>query len=153
MTQLLDTTTDSANKETITGNEAAANNEATGSNESTANDEATTSSQTTTKNATSKTHAKVNEYVNLPKCRSDMAPGPPPAALLEPMLQENLGRFVIFPIKHAQLWKMFKKAQASFWTSEEIDLANDMVDYEKLSKDEQHFIKHVLWHFSPRQTA
>ena len=77
-----------------------------------------------------------------------MAPEPHPIDLLEPMLQENSGRFVIFPIKHAALWKMFKKAQASFWTSEEIDLANDMVDYQKLSKDEQHFIKHVLAFFA-----
>ena len=40
----------------------------------------------------------------------------------EPMLQENASRFVIFPIKHHDLWLMFKKAQASFWTAEEIEL-------------------------------
>ena len=48
---------------------------------------------------------------------------PHPDDLAEPMLQENASRFVIFPIKHHDLWLMFKKAQASFWTAEEIDLA------------------------------
>jgi ribonucleoside-diphosphate reductase subunit M2 len=60
----------------------------------------------------------------------------------EPMLQENASRFVIFPIKHHDLWLMFKKSQASFWTAEEIDLANDMNDWEGLKPDEQFFIKH-----------
>ena len=73
---------------------------------------------------------------------------PHPDDLAEPMLQENASRFVIFPIKHKDLWLMFKKAQASFWTAEEIDLANDMNDWEKLQPDEQFFIKHVLAFFA-----
>jgi ribonucleoside-diphosphate reductase beta chain len=77
-----------------------------------------------------------------------MALTPHPDDLNEPMLQENASRFVIFPIKHDNLWLMFKKAQASFWTAEEIDLANDLNDWEKLSNDEQYFIKHVLAFFA-----
>ncbi len=73
---------------------------------------------------------------------------PHPDDLAEPMLQENASRFVIFPIKHKELWLMFKKAQASFWTAEEIDLANDLRDWEGLQPDEQHFIKHVLAFFA-----
>ena len=66
----------------------------------------------------------------------------------EPMLQESASRFVIFPIKHDDLWLMFKKAQASFWTAEEVDLAHDQKDWDSLSKDEQFFIKHVLAFFA-----
>ena len=73
---------------------------------------------------------------------------PHPADLAEPMLQENPSRFVIFPIKHKELWLMFKKAQASFWTAEEIDLAQDARDWESLAEPEQHFIKHVLAFFA-----
>ena len=41
----------------------------------------------------------------------------------EPLLQENPNRFVIFPIKYHEIWKMYKKQEASFWTTEEIDLS------------------------------
>ena len=41
----------------------------------------------------------------------------------EPILQSNKQRFVLFPIKHPRVWEMYKKAEASFWTAEEIDLA------------------------------
>jgi ribonucleoside-diphosphate reductase beta chain len=61
---------------------------------------------------------------------------------------ENPHRFVLFPIKHAEIWKMYKKAEASFWTAEEIDLGADLADWEKLSENEQHFIKHVLAFFA-----
>ena len=66
----------------------------------------------------------------------------------EPMLQPNPGRFVIFPIKEPEMWVMYKKAEASFWTAEEVDLANDDVDWDKLTSNEQHFIKHVLAFFA-----
>ena len=46
-----------------------------------------------------------------------------PVDMAEPMLRENKQRFVLFPIKHPQVWEMYKKAEASFWTAEEIDLA------------------------------
>ena len=64
------------------------------------------------------------------------------------MLQENLDRFVLFPIEHDDIWGMYKQHAASFWTAEEIDLAEDMKDWEQLNKDEQHFLKHVLAFFA-----
>jgi len=67
----------------------------------------------------------------------------------EPMLQPSRNRFVIFPIQHTPLWEMYKKAEASFWTAEEVDLAHDDVDWKtKLTKDERHFIAHVLAFFA-----
>ncbi|WP_068471225.1 ribonucleoside-diphosphate reductase small subunit [Candidatus Protochlamydia phocaeensis] len=68
---------------------------------------------------------------------------------VEPLLQENKDRFVLFPIKHPAIWSMYKKAEASFWTAEEIDLSADIQDWEhKLNADEKHFIKHVLAFFA-----
>ena len=67
---------------------------------------------------------------------------------VEPILQENKDRFVLFPIKHDAVWKMYKQHEASFWTAEEIDLSSDIADWEKLNDDERHFIKHVLAFFA-----
>jgi ribonucleoside-diphosphate reductase beta chain len=68
---------------------------------------------------------------------------------VEPILQENKDRFVLFPIKHNDIWEMYKKAEASFWTAEEIDLSSDQTDWtSKLNDDERHFIKHVLAFFA-----
>ncbi len=68
---------------------------------------------------------------------------------MEPILQENKNRFVLFPIQHDDIWAFYKKAEASFWTAEEIDLAPDLVDWEnKLNDNERHFIKHVLAFFA-----
>ncbi len=67
----------------------------------------------------------------------------------EPILQENKDRFVLFPIKHPSIWEMYKKAEASFWTAEEIDLSADVTDWKtKLTDDEKYFIKHVLAFFA-----
>jgi ribonucleoside-diphosphate reductase beta chain len=67
----------------------------------------------------------------------------------EPILQENPNRFVLFTIQHHEIWKMYKQAEASFWTAEEIDLQQDLTDWEnKLNDDEKHFIKHVLAFFA-----
>ncbi len=67
----------------------------------------------------------------------------------ESILKENKDRFVLFPIKHREIWEMYKKAEASFWTAEEIDLNPDLQDWEnKLNDDEKHFIKHVLAFFA-----
>ena len=49
----------------------------------------------------------------------------------EPILQENKDRFVLFPIQHREIWEMYKKAEASFWTAEEIDLSPDLLDWER----------------------
>ena len=66
----------------------------------------------------------------------------------EPLLDESKDRFVLFPIKYGDIWEMYKKAMASFWTAEEIDLQQDLIDWKKLNNDEQHFIKHILAFFS-----
>jgi len=66
----------------------------------------------------------------------------------EPLLMENPNRFVLFPIEHPDVFAMAKKAIAVFWTPEEIDLAKDMKDWEKLDANTQHFIKHILGFFA-----
>ncbi|MGV3524961.1 MAG: ribonucleoside-diphosphate reductase small subunit [Candidatus Sericytochromatia bacterium] len=67
----------------------------------------------------------------------------------EPILAPNKERFVLFPIKHREMWEMYKKAEASFWTTEEIDLSSDQQDWDlRLNADEKHFIKHVLAFFA-----
>lgn len=67
----------------------------------------------------------------------------------EPILQENSQRFVLFPIKYHEIWQMYKKAEASFWTAEEIDLSKDLHDWNKrLNDDERFFISHVLAFFA-----
>ncbi len=66
----------------------------------------------------------------------------------EQLLKENDNRFVIFPIKYDDIWKMYKLAVSSFWTAEEIDLGKDLDDWNKLSENEQYFIKHVLAFFA-----
>jgi len=66
----------------------------------------------------------------------------------EVLLEENKDRFVLFPIKYPRIWEMYKKAEQSFWTAEEIDLHADLKDWERLNKDEKHFIKHVLAFFA-----
>ena len=67
----------------------------------------------------------------------------------EPILEENKNRFVLFPIKHQDIWEWYKKQEASFWTVEEIDLEADIKDWNtKLNPDEQYFIKHILAFFA-----
>lgn len=69
--------------------------------------------------------------------------------MIEPILKENPDRFVLFPIVHDDIWRMYKQSEASFWTAEEIDLQQDLIDWEtKLTNDEKHFIKHVLAFFA-----
>jgi len=67
---------------------------------------------------------------------------------MEPILQENKNRFVLFPIVHDDIWNFYKRAEASFWTAEEIDLSQDLTDWGQLNDDERHFIKHVLAFFA-----
>merc|ERR1719443_1308805 len=66
----------------------------------------------------------------------------------DPLLKENPHRFVMFPIQYHEVWEMYKKHEASFWTAEEIDLRLDINDWEKLNDSERHFIKHVLAFFA-----
>lgn len=66
----------------------------------------------------------------------------------EPILKENKDRFVLFPIQQNDIWQFYKKAEASFWTAEEIDLSQDLKDWANLNDGERHFIKHVLAFFA-----
>ncbi|NBP56400.1 ribonucleoside-diphosphate reductase [bacterium] len=67
----------------------------------------------------------------------------------EHILQENPERFVLFPLKYHDIWEMYKKAEHSFWTAEEIDLVQDLTDWnEKLNDNEKHYIKNVLAFFA-----
>ena len=67
---------------------------------------------------------------------------------IEPMLLPTLNRFTVFPIQHENLWTLYKQAQMSNWTAEEVDLSRDMDDWNKLSENEQHFIKMILAFFA-----
>jgi len=67
---------------------------------------------------------------------------------VELLLRPNPGRFVIFPIKYQDIWMFYKKAEASFWTVEEVDLSKDMSDWERLKPEERDFICHVLAFFA-----
>ena len=66
----------------------------------------------------------------------------------EPMLLPTLSRFTVFPIEHENLWTLYKKAQMSNWTAEEIDFSKDMDDWNELSDNEKHFIKYILAFFA-----
>ncbi len=66
----------------------------------------------------------------------------------EPILKENKNRFVLFPIDHHDIWEFYKKEEASFWTAEEIDLSQDLKDWERLNEGEKHFVSHVLAFFA-----
>jgi ribonucleoside-diphosphate reductase beta chain len=68
--------------------------------------------------------------------------------LEEPILRENKDRFVLFPIQQHDIWKFYKQAEASFWTAEEIDLSQDLSDWNNLNDGERHFITHVLAFFA-----
>merc|ERR1719325_500779 len=54
----------------------------------------------------------------------------------------------MFPIQHTEIWDMYKKHEASFWTAEEVDLSSDNKDWERLSNSERHFVKHILAFFA-----
>jgi len=67
---------------------------------------------------------------------------------IEPILREDDSRYVMFPVKHGDVWKMYKKQVDSFWRVEEIDLSKDLGDWDRLTTDEQHFISKVLAFFA-----
>lgn len=69
--------------------------------------------------------------------------------MIEKILEENKGRFVLFPIEHNDIWNYYKQQEACFWTAEEIDLGQDITDWEnKLNDDEKYFVKNVLAFFA-----
>lgn len=67
---------------------------------------------------------------------------------LEPLLRENPKRFVLFPIEYPDIWEKYKEAEASFWTTDEVDLSRDLDQWNDLTDTERHFIKHVLAFFA-----
>ena len=67
---------------------------------------------------------------------------------VEPLLQEDDNRYVMFPIKYQNIWEMYKKQEFSFWRAEEVDLSKDKKFWEQLSSEEQHFIKMILAFFA-----
>jgi len=69
-------------------------------------------------------------------------------ALPEPLLDANPNRFCAFPIQYQSIWEMYKKAEASFWTVEEIDLGSDQKDWDSLKNSEKFFISHILAFFA-----
>lgn len=66
----------------------------------------------------------------------------------EPILLPTLKRFTVFPIEYDNLWSLYKKAQMSNWTAEEVDVSNDMEGWKSLSDNERHFIKYILAFFA-----
>ncbi|KAL2752569.1 hypothetical protein ACRALDRAFT_2112886 [Sodiomyces alcalophilus JCM 7366] len=89
--------------------------------------------------------AKIAEKTAAPTA----APTLKPEEADEPLLQENPQRYVLFPIKYHEIWQMYKKAEASFWTAEEIDLSKDLHDWNnRLNDDEKYFISHILAFFA-----
>ncbi len=68
--------------------------------------------------------------------------------MTEKILSESNHRYVLFPLQYTKLFDLYKKALASFWTVEEIDLSKDINDWNKLKSEEQHFIKNILAFFA-----
>ena len=66
----------------------------------------------------------------------------------DPILTSNAERFCMFPITHQSVWEFYKKAEASFWVAEEVDLAQDPKDWDRLTDDERHFVSYVLAFFA-----
>lgn len=104
--------------------------------------ENTPPSLNTTRVLASKTARKIFEESETPKKTSKST------IEEEPLLKENPRRFVIFPIQYHDIWQMYKKAEASFWTAEEVDLSKDLLHWESLKDEERHFISHVLAFFA-----
>ena len=66
----------------------------------------------------------------------------------EPILEQTLDRFTVFPLKYPDLWELYKKAQMSNWTAEEVDISKDMDDWKALNDNERKFIKYILAFFA-----
>jgi len=66
----------------------------------------------------------------------------------EPMLASTLNRFTVFPLEYPDLWELYKKAQMSNWTAEEVDLSKDLDDWKTLNDNERKFIKYILAFFA-----
>jgi ribonucleotide reductase beta subunit family protein with ferritin-like domain len=71
---------------------------------------------------------------------------------MEPLLSQEHNRMTVYPIKFPSIWDAYKKQMAAFWTAEELDFSKDYDDYQKLSVNEQHFIKMILSFFAASDT-
>ena len=67
---------------------------------------------------------------------------------VEPLLKADDSRYVMFPIKDNDIWKMYKKSVDSFWVAQEVDLSKDLNDWSSLNLDEKHFISMILAFFA-----
>ena len=67
---------------------------------------------------------------------------------IEPLLQDDANRYVMFPIQDQEIWQMYKKQIDCFWRAEEIDLSKDLGDWDSLQKDEKYFISMILAFFA-----
>jgi ribonucleoside-diphosphate reductase beta chain len=68
--------------------------------------------------------------------------------IVEPILSPDDNRFVMFPIKHDDIWQMYKKQIDCFWRAEEIELTKDYKDWIKLDENERQFISMILAFFA-----
>ena len=96
------------------------------------------------KKATDNAFRKQNNSLKMTKFRQKELSG----EIVEPMTIPNKDRFVVFPIQHEDMWTMYKNAVASFWTTEELDLSDDLLDLKKLTKAEKDFLMHVIAFFA-----
>ena len=69
-------------------------------------------------------------------------------SISEPLLTEDDSRYVMFPIKNADIWQMYKKQVDCFWRAEEVDLSKDLASWNTLNDDEKYYIKHILAFFA-----
>ncbi len=97
--------------------------------------------------------ANTSSNIHIPKKEDDITEKEPTNTHIqilvpEPLLTPSEDRFVIFPIRHPDIWEKYKQHMAVFWTPEEIDLSRDMKDWEKLTDNERHFIKNILGFFA-----
>lgn len=93
-------------------------------------------------------YQKSNSPVSVAAVEAKEEKHEPKDSFIEPILAEQENRFVLFPIQHDDMFKMYKQAVASFWTPEEVDLAQDKVDWGRLTKNERFFISHTLAFFA-----
>jgi ribonucleotide reductase beta subunit family protein with ferritin-like domain len=70
----------------------------------------------------------------------------------EILLTDEEDRLTIFPLKYPKIWEQYKAALSAIWTVEEINLSSDIDDWNNLTDNERHFIKHILAFFSSSDT-
>ena len=71
---------------------------------------------------------------------------------MEILLSPESKRYTIFPIIYPDIWEAYNKMKATFWSVEEIDLEQDLIDWQKLTNNEIYFIKNILAFFAGSDT-